>query len=78
MNAVKWMVGAVAVLGLGVLMVVIGMTLLPVRTAVTGSAAAKLVPWYFTWGLIWTTVLMAVAVAGSLVVTGVAELHKSR
>ena len=68
-NAVMWIVGAVAVLGLAPVSVMFGLTLLPSRAAVQGGGT--LIPWLFTWGLIWMTVLIAVTLAGLLVVIGV-------
>ena len=68
-NAVKWIAGAVAVFGLAPVSVMFGLTLLPSWTAVHGGGT--LIPWLFTWGLIWMTALIAVTLAGFLVVTGV-------
>ena len=75
-NAVKWIVGAIAVLGLAAVSLILGMTLLPSRMAAQG--AGTLVPWLLTWGMIWTTALIAVAIAGFLIVIGVSKVRRSQ
>jgi len=75
-NAATWIVGAILVLGLAPVSFMFGMTLLPSRVTVQG--AGTLVPWLFTWGMIWMSALVAVMLAGSLIVTGVSQVRRSR
>jgi hypothetical protein len=63
-NAALWKVVAVVVLGLGALLVVFGMNLMP--TQETAIAKGSIAPWRLTWGMIWITVLMTVVLAGYL------------
>lgn len=67
-NPVKWIVAAIAVLGLAPVTVLFGVNLLPARSV--AEAAGTLVPWLLTWAVIWMTVLIAVVLAGFLTVTG--------
>jgi hypothetical protein len=69
MHAVKWIASAIAVLGLAAVNLILGMSLLPPRM----EAARKgiFVPWAITWGMIWVTVLIGVAVSGFLIAIGV-------
>jgi hypothetical protein len=75
-NAVKWVVGAVAVLSLAPISVIFGMTLLPSR--IGAQQRGTLVPWLLTWGLISLTALIAVALAGFLTVIGVSDGRRSQ
>jgi hypothetical protein len=73
-DAANWFIGAVVVLGLAALTLILGANLLPpfeVMQAKLNSVA----PLIITWGMIWLTVLMAVALAGFLIATG---LNKAR
>jgi hypothetical protein len=70
-DAVKWIVGAILVLGLAPVTVIFGMTLLP--SMVAAQKGGTLVPWTLTWGMIWMTALIAVALAGLLVRVGVSQ-----
>lgn len=74
-NAVKWIVGAIAVLGLAAASLIFGMTLMPSRAR--AQEVGTVVPWFLTWGMIWTTVLIAVTIAGFLIVTGVSKVRRS-
>jgi len=67
-NPVKWIVSAIAVLGLAPVSVLFGMTLLPARSV--AQEAGTLVPWVLTWAVIWMTALIAVVLAGFLIATG--------
>ena len=64
--------GAIASLGLGIIAVIFGWHLLPTMEAVK-TKTGTLVPWFFTWGMIVTTALAALAVAGFLIVSGLNE-----
>lgn len=66
-----WMVGAVAVVGLAAVSVILGTTLLPSRTA--AQEANALAPWLLTWGLVLAAALLALALAGVLIVIGVSR-----
>jgi hypothetical protein len=63
-NAALWKLVALVVLGLGALLVVFGMNLMP--TQETAIAKGSIAPWRLTWGMIWITVLMTVVLAGYL------------
>jgi uncharacterized membrane protein YphA (DoxX/SURF4 family) len=75
MNAktAKWVLVAILVLALAWVVVTIGSTLLPPQAE--AQQKGIIVPWYITWGMVWGTVVLAVAVAGSLFMTG---LNKGR
>lgn len=68
MYAVKWIIGALAVIALMGVCIMVGMTLLPPMA----EAAKKgtLVPWIVTWGMIWVTTAMGVVIAGYMVGIG--------
>src|SRR5215510_7244661 len=68
---IKWIAGAVPVLGLGAASLILGFTLLPSRIA--AQQADKVVPWFMTWGLIWTTTVVAVVLAALLVTIGLGK-----
>lgn len=61
MHALKWIVGALIVLSLAALAVMLGMDLMPARVVAQGKGT--LIPWLFTWGLIWVSALCGVVVA---------------
>jgi hypothetical protein len=67
-NPLGWILSAVAVVGVAVLTLWLGLTLLPSRTA--AYEAGTIVPWCVTWGLVWMTVLIALIVAGILFLVG--------
>jgi hypothetical protein len=67
-NSALWKVVALVVLGLGALLVVFGMNLMP--TQETAIAKGSIAPWRLTWGMIWCTVLMTVVLAGYLFTVG--------
>lgn len=48
--------------------VMYGRNYLPSREAAV--KAEKLLPWVFTWGLVWITVIAALAIAASILVAG--------
>ena len=73
-DAASWIVGAVVVLGLALLTLILGNSMLP-ASEVMRSKLNTVAPLVITWGMIWITVLMAVALAGFLIATG---LNKGR
>jgi hypothetical protein len=73
-DAASWIIGAVVVLGLAALTLILGSSLLP-ASEVMRSKLNTVAPLIITWGMIWITVLMAVALAGFLIATG---LNKGR
>lgn len=75
-NGIAWILGAIVVLGLGASSVILGVNLMPTG-AVLESKLGTLAPWILTWGMIWITVLTAVALAGFLVATGVRKFRRS-
>jgi len=67
-NSALWKVVALVVLGLGALLVVFGMNLMP--TQETAIAKGSIAPWRLTWGMIWITVLMTIVLAAYLFTVG--------
>ena len=73
MHAVKWIVGALAVLALMGICVAVGMTLLP--PGAESETKGTLIPWLITWGMIWATTAMGVALAGYMVGVGLGKVN---
>ena len=73
-NAVSWILGGIAVLGLSAVSVIFGMSLLPSSEKMQ-SKLGTLAPLVITWGMIWISVLMGIALAGFLFVTA---MNKAR
>lgn len=71
MHAVKWIVGALAVLALMGICVAVGMTLLPPKAV--AETKGTLIPWLVTWGMIWATTAMGVVIAGYMVGIGLGK-----
>lgn len=67
-NAAVWKLVALVVLGLGAMLVVFGMNLMP--TQETAIAKGSIAPWRLTWGMIWCTVAMTIVLAGYLFTVG--------
>jgi hypothetical protein len=63
-NALVWNLSGLAVLGVGVLTVIIGRMLMP--SYETAATVGTLVPWFITWGMIWMTAIIAVIIAVTL------------
>jgi hypothetical protein len=76
-DAVGWIVGAIAVLGLAALGVILGMNLMPGSTEMHEKLGTR-APLIVTWGMIWTTVLISVVLAGFLIATGVSKSRHSQ
>ena len=74
-SALGWIVSAIAVLGVAVVSVMLGLNLLPSRTV--AQAKGTTVPWALTWGMLWMAALIAVALAASLVATGLNMRRRS-
>lgn len=70
-NPIKWIASAIAVLSLAPVSMLFGMTLLPSRE--TAQKGGTIVPWLLTWGMISMTVVIAVVLAGFLVITGMSK-----
>ena len=68
-NGLKWILGGVAVLALSAIALIFGVNLLP-TTAKMQSKLGTLAPLIITWGMIWLSVAMGVALAGLLFATG--------
>ena len=68
MHAVKWSVGALAVLVLVSIGVMVGRTLLPAMSV--AQTKGTIVPWFFTWGMILATTVMGLVIAGYMVRIG--------
>ena len=64
LNRVVWVISSIAILVFAALAIWLGMVIMPTRPA--AEKVGTLVPWFFTWGLIWLCVLMSVAIAISL------------
>jgi uncharacterized membrane protein len=67
-TTLTWILAGLAVLGVAVVTVMLGQTLLPPRA--TAQTIGTLVPWYITWGMIWGTALIAVIIAINLFAVG--------
>jgi hypothetical protein len=67
-NSPLWKLVAIVVLGLGALLVVFGMNLMPSQQ--TAIAKGSIAPWRLTWGMIWCTVAMTIVLAGYLFTVG--------
>ena len=72
MHAIKWIVGALAVLALMGIGIAVGMTLLP--PGAVADTKGTLIPWLFTWGMIWATTAMGVVIAGFMVGIGLGKV----
>ena len=59
-----WKFIGVVVLGLGALLVVFGLNLMPPQQV--AIERGSIAPWRMTWGMIWITVAMTVVLAGFL------------
>ena len=64
LNRVVWILAGLVILLFAVLALWLGVVIMPTKPA--AEKVGTLVPWYFTWGLIWLCVLMSVAIAISL------------
>lgn len=69
----RWLLSLVA-LGLGTGALMFGRSLLP-SFEVMQSKLGTLVPLYLTWGMIWITIAIAVALAGFLIATGLGMIE---
>ena len=76
-DAIGWIAGAVVVLGLAAWALILGSNLLP-AFEVMQSKLNTVMPLIITWGMIWITVLSAVALAGFLIMTGLSKARESR
>jgi hypothetical protein len=72
MHAVKWIVGALAVLALMGVGIMVGMELLP--PGAEAMTKGTLVPWLFTWGMIWATTAMGIVIAVYMVGIGLRKV----
>lgn len=73
-NAVGWIAGAIGVLGLAAVSLSLGMGLMPSRMA--AQEKGTLVPWFLTWGMISTTALIAVVIAGFIIAIAVSQVRR--
>ena len=71
LRTLPWTVGAILVLAVGVAILAVSSTLLP--PAAEAHQKGTYVPWVITWGMVWTSVAMALAVAGTLFTTAFAK-----
>jgi hypothetical protein len=72
-DAVLWLAAGIAVFGLAAVSLMLGRALLPPR--MTAQTKGTLIPWVITWGMIWGTALIGIAVAGFLIVVGVGKIR---
>ena len=72
MHAVKWIISALAVLALMGICLAVAITLLP--PGAVAETKGTLVPWLFTWGMIWATIAMGVVIAGYMVGIGLGKV----
>jgi tryptophan-rich sensory protein len=67
-SAAEWISGAIMATALAIVSFALGMVFLP-----AGSKAYEdgtFVPWVLAWGMIWTAILAALALAAFLIVSG--------
>jgi hypothetical protein len=74
-SGLGWIVSAIAVLGVAVVSMMLGMNLLPSR--IVAQAKGTIVPWALTWGMLWMAALIAVSLAASLIATGLNTRRRS-
>ena len=67
-SSMRWIL-ALAALGMGAAALIFGTSMLP-PAAVMQSKLGTIAPLYITWGMIWLTVAIAVALAAFLIGTG--------
>ena len=75
-NGLSWILGGIAVLGLSAVSVIFGLSLLP-SSKTMQSKLGTLAPLVITWGMIWISVLMGIALAGFLFATGMSKARRS-
>jgi len=68
---VKWIAGAVGVVALIGVCLVVSMTLMPPEAEV--QVKGTFVPWVITWGMVWLTAAMGLAIAGFMVAVGLGK-----
>jgi hypothetical protein len=73
---IKWIVIALATLGLAVLMYAVASTLLPPMAE--AQRKGTFVPWVLTWAMVWESIMMAIGVAGFLVATALGKVGSTR
>jgi hypothetical protein len=75
-DSLGWIAGAVVVLGLAAFALVLGRNLLP-PSEVMQSKLNTIAPLIITWGMIWITIIIALALAGFLLATGLSKARHS-
>ena len=75
-SSLLWILGAIAVLGLGAGTVMFGNALTP-PMAEMQSKLGTIAPLIITWGMIWLAAAMAVLVAGFCVATGLGLVREA-
>ena len=75
--AVGWIVSAIGVLGLAVVSVMLGMSLMPSGAAIQKKLGTP-APVVLTWTMIWMTVVVAIALAAFLIATGVNKARRAQ
>ena len=63
-----WMLGALAVVGLAAFTFWMGVVIMPPMAR--AKEFSTVVPWFITWGLLWLTIAIALAIAGLLAMVG--------
>ena len=63
-----WMLGALAVVGLAAFTFWMGVVIMPPMAR--AKEFGTVVPWFITWGLLWLTIAIALAIAGLLAMVG--------
>jgi hypothetical protein len=77
MNRFLWFASAALVFAMAVVAVLLGQSFLPSSEAMQ-KKLGTLAPLFITWGMIWMTAAMALALSGFLVVTGMKEGRSPR
>ena len=63
-----WMLGALTVFGLAAFTFWSGVVIMPPMER--AKEFGTVVPWFITWGLLWLTIAIALAIAGLLAMVG--------
>ena len=67
-HAALWMLGALAVFGMAAFVLWVGMAIMPPMAR--AQEIGTVVPWFITWGLLWLTIVIALAIAGFVAMVG--------
>ncbi len=63
-----WMLGALAVVGMAAFVLWLGVVIMPPMAI--AQELGTVVPWFITWGLLWITIAIGLAIAGFVAKVG--------